>query len=292
MHPLTGFSLKLSRAEEHLKALQGEIEGFVQSDFYETVADRDYKGRLVARLKNVKQPPAQLSLLIGDCVHNLRSSLDHLAYGLASTHTQPLPVDYAKTSAFPIFRTGPLYRRKGSAGAAHKMRGMSGAARAAIQRTQPYHRRKDPGLWFLWMLEELASIDKHRLLHVTTASVGLTSFQISGTGVFRLERVEPLRAPIKENAILGRFYGEFGPPPTVEVKANIIPDVLFDKASDARSVRVLPVLEVLHSIRNAILFRIVTQLEPELRRLFPEGKLIVDLVPQTDPRRTDQRGYA
>lgn len=292
MHPLTGFTLKLHRAEHHLETLRHEIERFIQSDFYETVTDRDYNGRFVARLKNVKQPSPELGVLIGDCVHNLRSSLDYLAYGLAEAHTQPFPKSYAKSSAFPIFRSGRLYRRKGPPGALHKMRGMSRSTRAAIQRLQPYH-RKDPPLWTLWMLEELASIDKHRLLHVTTATVGGTSFQLSGTGVFRLEAIEPLFRPMKENVIVGRFYGEFGAQSTVEVHSNIVPDILFDKSGSARSVRGLPVLEVLHAIRDVIVLRVVTELGPELKRLFPQGQLVMRVgPPKPDHRRPEQRGWA
>lgn len=293
MHPVAGLVLKLGRAEHHLETLRGEVEGFIQSDFYETVTDRDYKRRLVARVKNVEQPPPELSVLIGDCVHNLRSSLDHLAYALAS-YTQPLPELYAKTSAFPIFKTGPLYRRKGPAGALYKMRGMSRRTRAAIQRVQPYHRRKNPLLWQLWMLEELSSIDKHRLLHLTSASIGGTSFQLSGTGMYRLEGIEVLFRPLEENAVVGRFYGEFGPPATVQVKSNIVPDILFDKASDSRSVRGWPVLETLHRIRDAIVFVVLPELEPEMTRLFPrEGGMVVAVgEAKPDHRRPDQRGFA
>ena len=61
----------------------GAIERFVQSDFYKTFPELDYKRRLVARLKNVNQPPPELSVLIGDTVHNLRSALDLLAYAMA-----------------------------------------------------------------------------------------------------------------------------------------------------------------------------------------------------------------
>lgn len=293
MHPLEGVALKLNRAEEHYETLRQGIEAFVESDYYETVADIDYKGRLVARLKNVKDPPTKLSVLVGDCVHNLRSALDHLAYALAAAHTVPLPERVARASAFPIFRTGPLFRgQAGGRGAAHKMQGMSRGARAAIQRLQPYHRRKRPYLYLLWMLEELWNVDKHRLVHVMNAAQSKTSFQLEGTGFFALERIEVVPRPIKENAVIGRFYGEFGPPPTVQVKANIVPDILFDESSEARSVRGLPVLDILNEIRRIIVFVVLPELGTELARLFP-GQFVVHVgEPRPDHRRIDQRDYA
>lgn len=292
-HPLDGFVLKLNRAEHHLESLRSAVEGFVKSEFYETVAEFDYKGRLVARLKNVKEPPPELSVLIGDCVYNLRSALDHLAYALATAHTQPLPEAWAKTLAFPIFETGPLYRGKSGRGAAPKLRGMSRGTRAAMQRLQPYHRRKNPALQLLWMLEELSNIDKHRLVLLTSANLSGTSFEISGTGFIRLAGIEVLPVAIKENAVVGRFYGEFLPPPAVKVKANVVPDIRFDKGSDARSVRDMPVLDVLYGIRDLIALVVLAELDKEFVRLFPEGEqLVIKAEPKPDHRRHDQRGYA
>jgi hypothetical protein len=296
VHPLEGFVLKMNRAEHHLETIRSDVEGFNQSEFYETVAEFDYKGRLVARLKNVKQPPPELSVLIGDCVYNLRSALDQLAYGMAAAYTRPLPEAFARTVSFPIFKTGPLYRGKvrgRGGGATPKLRGMSRGTRAAIQRLQPYHGRKNPSLYLLWMLEELSNIDKHRLVHLTSAAVFGTSFQVSGTGVWRLEGLEVVPGPMKENAVVGRFYGEFAPPPAVEVKANIVPDVLFDKSTEARSVRGLPVLDVLYAIREVIVLSVLPELDKELVRLFPEGQFVVGIGElKPDHRRYDQRGYA
>jgi hypothetical protein len=143
------------------------------------------------------------------------------------------------------------------------------------------------------MLEQLSNVDKHRLLHVTGAAVAGTSFQLSGPGLLRLEGIEAIPCPMKENAVVGRFYGEFLPPPAVNVKSNIVPNVLFDKTVEARSVRGLPVLDVLLEIRDVIIFSVLPELKPEITRLFSNGRLTIhvgDVKP--DHRRHDQRGYA
>ena len=241
------------------------IGDYVQSDFYETFAEFDYKGRLVGRLRNVQQPPAELSVLVGDCVHNLRSALDHLAYVLASGHSGPLSPARARTSAFPLFKTGPEFRDR----AAGMMAGMSRRARASIERLQPYHRRRCPPLWRLWMLHELSNIDKHRLVHVTAAVVAETRLEVSGTGVLRIERIEAAACPIEERAGVGRFYGDFELPPAVQVRANIIPDIVFGKGGDARAVRGESVLATLNEIRDVIALIVLPELHAELARLFP-----------------------
>lgn len=293
MHPLQGFALKVNRAGQHLESLRTAIEAFVKSDFYETTTELDRTGRLVARVKNVKQPPPELAPLIGDAVHNLRSGLDNLAYALAAAHMGKLPDAVARTSAFPIFRTGPLFRGERGQGAARKIQGMSRSTRAAIERLQPYHHRKHPELETLWMLEELSNIDKHRLAPITSASVTGSSYRISGSGAFRIEGQEAIFGPLKDNAIVARFYGEFAPPPAVKVEANIIPNILFDKSIEAGSVRGLPVLDVLYTTREVVAKRVVSELSKELRRLFPVGRFVLhegEDIP--NHRRHDQRGYA
>lgn len=270
-HPLQGAMLKMNRAEEHLKTIGLMLEEFVKSDFYETVGEKDYKGRLVARAKNVKDPPPELSVLIGDCVFNFRSALDQLAYALASAHTDPLPEAFAKTSAFPIFNSGPTFRRKGAAGGRHKIRGMRPSTQAAIERLQPYHRRKRPLLAALWHLEELSNVDKHRLVHLT-GTVGIRSrFGLRGVGFQQLTKIEPVFRPIEEKAVVGRFYGDFDLEAGVDVEAQIIPEVVFDRRSEARSIRGLAVFHTLLAIRNCIAFEIFLSkdLEPEFLRAFP-----------------------
>jgi len=168
-HPLTGFALKLNRAETHLKAIREAVQRYGGADFCELVTKPDYKRRPTARFHNVAPLDPEIPLLIGDCVHNLRSALDHLAFQLAIGHSGSLTEQQARNVSFPIFDNGPNFRgaKRRGRGAAHKMAGMSRSARAAIERLQPYHRRKHPELRALWMLDEMWQVDKHRLIHVT-----------------------------------------------------------------------------------------------------------------------------
>lgn len=290
---LVGFDLKMQRAEQHLKTLRGAVERFAKSDFYETRAEIDYKGRLVARLKNVKDPPPDLSILVGECVYNMRSALDQLAYALAAAHTVPLPERWGELSAFPIFKTGPWYRGEGRRrGAASKIQGMSRSAKTSIERLQPYHRRKNPPLECLAMLEELSNVDKHRVLHLTGTAPAGSSFRLEGTGLLSMSGMEVVPGPIRENAVVARFYGEFLPPPAVDVKSNMVPDIVFDKRGDARSVRGLPVVDVLDAIRACIIFCVIPELAKEMARLFSVRVQIEVREPKPDYRRHDLRDFA
>jgi hypothetical protein len=104
-HPLDSFLNKLNRAEVHLNAIKDANRELGQIDFYDLRTELHYKGRPVARFRNVRRPKlldVDLPLLIGDCVYNYRSALDHLAFALATSFTNPLPESWVKTSAFPL----------------------------------------------------------------------------------------------------------------------------------------------------------------------------------------------
>lgn len=90
-------------------------------------------------------PVAPMSLLIGDIIQNTRSSLDHIAYALATEFTKPLTQESAVESQFPIFGDE---NRKGIPGNGAKSFRESGLgkmikcvdpnAQAFIDRLQPY----------------------------------------------------------------------------------------------------------------------------------------------------------
>jgi hypothetical protein len=93
-------------------------------------------------------------LVAGEAIHQLRSSLDHLAWqlveangGTPGTHT-----------GFPIHEVPPKDKRAFTA----KVKGMSTSAENLVEATQPYHSRNDG----LWKLSKLDNFDKHNLLLV------------------------------------------------------------------------------------------------------------------------------
>lgn len=86
-HPLDGPRLKVARAREHLDALDREVRAFSDSKPYELISEVDPEtGDYVYRLHlnwPGARPPDHLSLIAGDIVHNLRTSLDYVVWQLA-----------------------------------------------------------------------------------------------------------------------------------------------------------------------------------------------------------------
>jgi hypothetical protein len=89
--------------------------GFTHSDAYSVSREdviEDEKRRWIVRVHG-EPPLIQWGALIGDCLFNYRSALDHLAFDLAVAHTgYPLPEGVERRSEFPIFwRRAPTKRQ-------------------------------------------------------------------------------------------------------------------------------------------------------------------------------------
>jgi hypothetical protein len=264
-HPLAGCVAKLNRAEDQLHLVKDAINEFLTSGFLELAPDIDRRGRLVARVREVRDPGERLSLLIGECAYSLRSALDHLSYQLALVNVgQPLSDRAARASAFPIYGSGPKYKRH----AAAKVFAMSRGAQTEIERLQPYHRRKNPDAVALLVLDELCNVDKHRMLHPTGAMLVGSQFQLQGTGFFELRSIEVFPRILKSGAMLARFTGRFED--DVTITSHMRHDVVFGRDCAAPSARQESVLGALVAIRDFVAMQVM----PRLASHFP-GEYVV-----------------
>jgi hypothetical protein len=160
---ITGFLLKLGRAEEHLDTLDARIGEYFADKPYVSVREYDpqHNTRL-AGIRITKRPPTDLALVIGDYLHNLRSALDHLAWELViASGGKPSP-----RTEFPIYKDARVYQRKTSGIAIRPC--IAPHVGTFIEGLQPYHQGDDALLHPLWILHELSNIDKHRTLHLAS----------------------------------------------------------------------------------------------------------------------------
>jgi len=159
---------KLKRANEHMQTLGTLLpkEGFVPPTRTEYRPD---EGLLVWVVEDGADLPSEIPLVLGDIVHNLRSSLDHAWWTLASRKLGRAPNEQeAPRLQFPI--------RKPNGGFDHNSRVKEvGPKAAAIARDAQPPAQWSPhelGTEFdytphpLGALRYLSNIDKHRQLHV------------------------------------------------------------------------------------------------------------------------------
>ncbi len=165
--------LKLERAREHLAAFEIESRAWTETEPYGIVDEPDpepppdmvnYQCRNRRfRITFAPKFPDRFRVLIGDCLFNLRSSLDHLVLALAKRHLgSAITEDQIKRSQFPIFDSDSSYRDK----APRLIEGVAPAAQAVIEAIQPYQGGHDCAIHPLWRLNKLHNIDKHRELTV------------------------------------------------------------------------------------------------------------------------------
>ncbi len=190
--------MKIDRAREQLNEFKRKSHDWFANGKHHSVRYEPNPDGGTDILASAEQLPKNpFSLLIGECLHSMRSALDNLAFALAVSYTNPLPPAVAEKSEFPIF--GDI---NGQGGAdfnkvrGRKIGGMNPLAQAEIEGLQPYKRGNGYKSHPLWILHDLDRINKHRLVPVVVAySSGLTtSFFVgdaaSHIGRFHFEPVE------------------------------------------------------------------------------------------------------
>ena len=118
---------------------------------------------------------AMWGVILGEIVHNWRSSLDHLLWQLVLLDTGK---DGTTEHQFPIASSGGQYWSKTKDGEKlrdslreRRLKGLTATHKTEIDRLQPY-RTNEPGkLESLEALREMSNHDKHRLLHTILLAV-------------------------------------------------------------------------------------------------------------------------
>ncbi len=159
---------KVLRAYKHLQVAERMIRRFVRNDCGTSSKFNPKTGEydVIAKLPD---PPPIIGMLIGDCVHNLRSALDHIVYALILTNPARRGEIPSSKAMFPIRDT-----REGYSHQINKMKRLDGvpdAVAALIETLQPYHTREkglDHTLHPLSVLDKLDNIDKHRRLAIAS----------------------------------------------------------------------------------------------------------------------------
>ncbi len=166
MSPLfSGARLKIERANQHISELVTVLAFFSKEDFCRLSVEEDSNTRQhVIQLEMTKSLPITIPLVMGDIVHNLRSSLDLMFWEVVTIAGQT-PTQYTK---FPFRKTrdelvATLDGRKEQP--------LPAAIIGLIVDTiKPYPGGNDA----LYSLHQIDIMDKHKLLVPVLTIAGLT----------------------------------------------------------------------------------------------------------------------
>lgn len=251
-----GFQLKMDRARIHLRNLDLAVKEWLEahSDLIQEETEPE-TGDDVVFVDAPAVPPADaVSLIAADCIHNLRSSLDQLAFALSWAYTAgPLTKEVAEGCEFPIY--GPRAPKE------RELRKRIGAvhpeARNVIEDLQPHHAGDSFAEEKLWILDQLWNMDKHRTLPLTVfgqQAIEMTPAALTGTATFRVQ------GPIRRRTEVIRFSG--GRPESYpDPKGAVHLDIAFGKGTPAYG---HPVVSFLSGLADYLRDEVIGKLTPFL----------------------------
>ena len=157
---------KLDRLQEHMQVFQREMAHYFWSEPYGALGKIEgNEGWYVFRTKVRRQPPIRLGILLGECVGQLRSVLDHFIWQIAVWHCRPKGPP--ERLGFPIKTNGGKRRY-----AINKLRGyIPDDWLAVVEALQPQDRGDSP----LAVIEGFWNQDKHQTV-IPIAMTGTTGF--------------------------------------------------------------------------------------------------------------------
>ena len=175
--PEDSASLKLRRAQHHFDELERIVAEYLASGPYEVDTKRDPNSRrLLYKIAKIHPFPSEIPGVLGDVLHNLRTTLDHLAYRLVYDSTGVAPPTHIY---FPIADSEADYRHRRD----RQLQGASADAIVAIDEMKPYRGGNDD----LWRLHRLDIVDKHR--RILLAGMALRSINIGPQMIHQLNEV-------------------------------------------------------------------------------------------------------
>ena len=182
MTPSSGFlsSLaKVNHAKRHLDQLTHAVASYLSSSPYQLSARENLSTKMWdIFVAGLTQTPESITMISGDVIYNLRSALDHVAWGLVRVNGPP---PQPNGIYFPIANNSAAYKEKRK-----KLVGLATpAAVHQIDALMPY--QADPstptlGNDHLWHLHRLNIIDKHRAILTCGSTVNSVNL---GAAMFR-----------------------------------------------------------------------------------------------------------
>lgn len=178
-HPLDGARLKIVRAQEHLDAFKSEGGLFLGDPKPYRFESQVYGQHWWVKPHLTRQPPPHLSAVVGDCITNVRASLDYIMWELAHKFFT-VPVDVSKQSDrqilnFPMLLADPN-RRQGYVDHLDRLtkRGLPAKALHLIKAAQADVSGNSSLQW----LYELVNTDKHRTPILTIGSFEAAQIEV------------------------------------------------------------------------------------------------------------------
>jgi hypothetical protein len=183
--------LKIERAQEHTRTLNNKIIDYIKSKPFKVVIEQDDNSPShlwTLRVRN--EIPYQLSAIIGDIIHNLRTSLDLLASDLVS-----LANENTKNVYFPFSNDAEGFEEM------IKKRHLNRAGDEVVSLIRSFKAYKG-GNSLLRAIHDLDITDKHKSLIPVAHYAGIKNFQMNNASGAMLSINNLHCGPIRDGMII------------------------------------------------------------------------------------------
>jgi hypothetical protein len=259
---------RVRHANMHIGSLKRAFRTYISGDAYRTETQVDLgnltQPETVVYATLLKEPPAQLGLLVSDTINDLRGALDNLVWALTIKHSGLPPRSMSRVEqarwrqvSFPSAVTSNDWKSVRG----NNLWGVEPRLLADFEALQPYRRRqRDPDRDEFRILNEMWNRDKHRQPTVVVVPVGLHSvtsddltldrFKDYSFEIVKQRRVRPLKGRTEIGRI--REIKRDGVPwlqPEMNVEYSVSFGIVFEKGPPAYGMGVYATLE---SCRDAV----------------------------------------
>jgi len=251
MGNVEGIRAKLARALEHLGTLDDQLGTYLDTSPFEIQRQIQPDGETsVFALQVRRPPPIELSVIVGEVAHQLRSAVEHIAFGLVLAAGNA-PTD---RTVFPVLVKRPASLRIEG--------GVTAEALEIVDRVQPYT-QLDAESHPLHVLHRLWNVDKHRSLHLTALLLRESQIFLSPSDGSSMVGGQFQSGPLGHEGIIGvfRFAGGTADP-DMEVLASGETFVALGDSGPWPNDR--PVLLVLEELIKYVSMTLVPMFEPHL----------------------------
>jgi hypothetical protein len=251
-NPLESSRLKVERAKHHIQDLDVVLMRFRTEHPHEIVIETEPDtGYKLHKFRLCKPAPyAEVSIIIGDTVNNLRAALDHAVYSCAIVAGHAAP--RYKTCSFPFGDNESSFNN-----AVNGRTSVPPEIRACLQRFRAYQ----GGHVALWALNDMCNRDKHAL--ITPTVMGFedirVAFDDAGGGAMSPRNVRWNRA--NDEVELFRTRTD------AKCQLTISVEIVFDGTGLMGGHRIVPILNSLVDVVGHVLMA----LEAEMVLLFPDA---------------------
>jgi hypothetical protein len=242
--------LKLLRAAEHIEEIKNRVTTYAASEPHEIIMESDSKATMKIRF-----PPHDIAIPIGEALYQMRSALDHLAFGLVKlSNLTPASVSWDKV-AFPLKLQLPKGVWAAPVPFGHEsfsqfLPGIAIGPFTFIESLQPYYPFGEPNTW-LGFLAQLSNIDKHRRLNFLRPRISHTE----------VRKDSSLLRTLDDGAEVHSSFPLDHPDSTVDVERRFTAHITFNEHDALGDADGLPIEHILESCLYTINVIIVPAFE-------------------------------